>query len=225
MNLSLVIPTLNEEENIKPLIIEIQKSLKKNYEIIFIDDHSTDNTVKEIKKLSKSYPIKVFFKKGKRGKTFSLIEGFEKARFEILGMIDADLQYPPKYLPKMLELVEKGADVVITNRSEYKAPISRKIISKLTGSIITFLFDLNFDTQSGLKIFRKEVYTSIPIKTENEWTFDIDLLVKAKRLGYKIISINIEFHPREKGESKTQMFTGTKRGILKEAIKLKVRKD
>jgi dolichol-phosphate mannosyltransferase len=225
MNLSLIIPTLNEEENIKPLVIEIHKNLKNNYEIIFIDDHSTDNTIKEIKKLSKNIPIKVFLKKGKRGKTFSLIEGFEKARFEILGMIDADLQYPPKYLPNMLGLVEKGADVVITNRSEYKAPISRKIISKLTGIIITLFFDLNFDTQSGLKIFKKEVYKSIPIKTENEWTFDIDFLVRAKRLGYKIKSINIEFQPRVKGESKTQMFTGTKRGILKEAIKLKVRKD
>ena len=222
--LSLVVPTLDEEENIESLVKEISKALKKDYEIIFIDDHSKDETVTEIKKISKKYPIRYFLKKGKRGKTYSLIEGFEKARYEVLGMIDADLQYPPSYLPKMLKLIQKGADVVITNRKEYNASNYRKIISKFSSNIITILFGLSFDTQSGLKIFKKEVYKSIQITTENEWTFDIDFLVKAKQKGYKIKSIDIRFHPRKSGESKTQMFSGTKRSIFKEAIKLKLMK-
>lgn len=224
MKISIVIPTLNEDENIRFLINEIDKYLDNNYEIIFIDDHSKDKTVSEIKKLSNKYPIRVFMKKGKRGKTYSLIEGFEKANYKILGMIDADLQYSPSYLPKMINLIEDGADVVITNRKEYNAPTYRKIISKFSSGIITVLFGLNFDTQSGLKIFKKKVYENISITTENEWTFDIDLLVKAKQKGFKIKIIDIKFHPRTKGESKTQMFSGTKRGILKEAVKLKLRK-
>jgi glycosyltransferase involved in cell wall biosynthesis len=177
--LSLIIPTLNEAENIRPLVLEIAKNIKSNYELIFIDDHSTDNTISEINKLKNKYPIKVYSKKGKRGKTFSLIEGFAKAKYEILGMIDADLQYPPLYLPQMLKLINNNeADVVVTNRKEYNESVIRKILSKITSNVITILFGLNFDTQSGLKIFKKEVYESVPITTENEWTFDIDFFSK-----------------------------------------------
>lgn len=220
--LSLVIPTLNEEENIVPLVREISKSIKKDYEIIFIDDKSTDGTIKEIKKIVNKYPIRVYLKKGEKGKTQSLLEGFKYAKYEILGMIDADLQYPPSYIPEMLKIIEKnGADIVVTSRKEYKAPILRRILSFIGRIFIFLLFGLNFDTQSGLKLFKKSVYENVKITTKNEWTFDLDFLIKAKKQGYRIRNIYIKFHPRTKGESKVYNNKGTKRNAYREIIRMR----
>ena len=83
----------------------------------------------------------------------------------------------------------------------------------------TFIFGAGASVSYNYPIGSKLIYDLSLSATksieENDQTFDIDLLVKAKQLGYKISSIDIKFHPREKGESKTQMFSGTKRGIFK----------
>src|SRR5205823_1855719 len=115
-------PTRNEEGNILPLIERIDKALTlKNisYEIIFIDDHSTDNTQTIISGFSSSYPITLHMKKGIIGKAQSLIEGFSYAKYDIICMIDADLQYPPEAIPPMMEKITKGnADIVVANRND-----------------------------------------------------------------------------------------------------------
>ena len=131
--ISIIIPTLNEEGNISKLVQRINDSLSNygvNYEIIFIDDHSTDNTVKVIENISSNYPISFHIKKGKRGKAYSLLEGFEYAKYNLLAIIDADLQYPPEALPKMIEKVENGDDIIIANRIVSHKNFSRKIASR-----------------------------------------------------------------------------------------------
>src|SRR6266498_1153888 len=103
--ISIIIPVWNEEKNIKLLVEKIDNALrleKLTYEIIFIDDHSTDSTRTVINQLIKFYPIKLFLKKGKQGKAYSLMEGFAYAKYDLLGMIDADLQYLPSHIPQMI---------------------------------------------------------------------------------------------------------------------------
>lgn len=222
-SISVIVPTLNESENIRKLVEEIDFALKKSYEIIFIDDHSTDGTVDEIILLCKKYPIKVELKKGERGKTFSLSQGFKVAKNDYFVMIDADLQYPPSAIPKMLEkLVETDSDIVVAKRKEYKASIQRKLQTKITRSLIDVLWNLNCDTQSGLKIFKSEVLKNINITTKNEWTFDIDFLIKAKKKGYKIENYDIVFSPRVKGESKIGYSLAGSFEIIKEGIRLRL---
>lgn len=93
--LSIIIPVWNEENNIKELVKQIDNSLLKNritYEIIFVDDDSNDKTKEEIKSLINDFPVKLFSKIGKKGKAYSLLEGFSYAKHDIVCMIDADLQ-------------------------------------------------------------------------------------------------------------------------------------
>ena len=105
---SIIIPVINEQRNIKPLIRAIFRSFSnKNliFEVIIVDDHSTDLTPKIIQTLKKKYQIRYFLKKGRKGKAFSLLEGFSYARYNLLAMIDADLQYPAAAIPEMVEKI------------------------------------------------------------------------------------------------------------------------
>src|SRR6266566_771307 len=110
--LSIVIPVWNEEKNIVPLVQRIDQALKKHrilYELIFVDDFSTDKTQEIINTLPKKYPVSYYLKVGKKGKAYSLIEVFAKAHYQTYAMIDADLQYPPEALPEFLNKISKGA--------------------------------------------------------------------------------------------------------------------
>ena len=88
--ISIIIPTLNEGGNIKTLVKRIDNSLTREnitYQLIFIDDHSTDDTLKEIEALISYYPIEYYSKKGKAGKAFSILEGIEYAKYYYCGFI------------------------------------------------------------------------------------------------------------------------------------------
>ena len=125
---SIVVPVWNEEENIYPLISEIHRVMDKDrraYEIIVVDDHSTDGTVSVLNKLASTHPIHTFRKKGSKGKAQSLIEGFTYTKYNLICMIDADLQYPPQAIPQMIEKIEKGADIVEANRRSLNISLKR----------------------------------------------------------------------------------------------------
>ena len=131
--MSIIVPVWNEEGNIANLIKRISEVMRKakiKYEIIFVDDASTDKTVKEIKKNKGRKPIKILPKKGKQGKSYSIIEGVKKAKYIKIAMIDGDLQYPPEKLPEMLKLSQKHG-VVVGNRIYRDVDLKRKILSKL----------------------------------------------------------------------------------------------
>lgn len=118
-SLSVIVPTLNESGNLPQLVIRIHDSLASAgivYEIIIVDDHSTDTTEKVALELAKCFPVRFYKKLGKKGKAQSLLEGFSYAGFGTLGMIDGDLQYPPEVFPEMLQLVREGNDVVVADR-------------------------------------------------------------------------------------------------------------
>ena len=127
--ISIIIPTYNEEKNIQKLISRIRSAFLSsgvNYEIIFIDDDSTDGTAEEINKYSDKAPIKVYTRYlkhgfGKRGKADSLLVGFDLAKYDSICMIDADLQYPPEAILPMYKKLDE-ADIVVAdlNKQENK---------------------------------------------------------------------------------------------------------
>lgn len=135
-NISIIIPVLNEQDNIQVLVERLNKTLSSHsitYEIIFIDDNSTDHTREIIQGLFQTYPtIRVHVKKGVKGKAQSLSEGFAYAIYNTICMIDGDLQYPPEAILEMMKTIECGkADIVIANRKEKRTGLSRKIISNI----------------------------------------------------------------------------------------------
>ncbi len=224
--ISLIIPVFNEENSIVELVNRIYESFNKsniNYELIFVDDHSTDNTEKVVNYLSGFHPIILIKKKGKRGKAYSIKEGIDSAKFGVVGMIDADLQYPPESIPEML-IHLKNSDIVIANRKKYEASNSRKLFSKTFRYVFgKRLFGLNHDIQSGLKIFKKEIINTIKFNPSSAWTFDLEFLHRATQAGYKISDFDIVFAKRTNGKSKVG-FVGQTLEIGLNALKLKTKR-
>lgn len=223
--ISVVVPAYNERANIPVLVERISNALSGRYifEIIIVDDRSSDGTVNAIKHLKKRYPLRVYKKKGKQGKAYSLLEGFSYARYGIIAMIDGDLQYPPEAMPGMVSKINKGSDIVVANRKEKHAGFVRNIVSNSFKFIFgKVLHGLSLDIQSGLKVFRKEILHSISLNP-TPWTFDLEFLVLARDKGYRISQTDIVFAPRLHGESKVKLLQSiTEIGISAVKTKMKL---
>jgi glycosyltransferase XagB len=224
--LSIIIPTLNEAGNIRELVERVDIAMKsKNiiYEIIFVDDNSTDGTRDAVKQLSLKYPLYFFTKKGKKGKAFSLLEGFAAANYDILSILDADLQYPPEALLDMILKIEDGFDIVVAKRTRQSVSVLRKLLN--FGFILFFskiLHNFDCDVQSGMKMFKRKIIEEIKIDP-SPWTFDLEFLIKARFYGYRIGSANISFAQRSSGKSKI-IFHEAIYEIGINAIKMKFKK-
>lgn len=207
-NISVIIPTWNEEGNIRRLIERFDKTFKTHeigYELIFIDDHSTDHTQKMIKKYSLRFPVKLYIKKGKQGKAYSILEGFDYAKYSLTAIIDADLQYPPEVIPRMIKKIERGLDVVVAKRTHHQTGFVRNLISRFFHLFFAKqLHGFSVDVQSGLKVFRSEIVKRFGLNP-SPWTFDLEFLLKAKNAGYKIGGEEIIFSKRFYGKSKVNI--------------------
>ena len=211
--ISVVVPTLNEAENIPHLLSRIDRSLKASdipYEVIIVDDHSSDNTLQVADNLSSTYPVHTITKQGKRGKAYSLIEGFEAADNDLIAMIDADLQYAPEEIAEMYNVMQNSqVDVVVTRRNEKKVSAIRKLSTKVFNLIFAkLLFGIDFDTQSGLKLFKKDVLTRFTMKP-SPWSFDLEFIVRSLENKFTIASHNIQFDEREFGTTKVKLLSTT----------------
>ena len=107
------------------------RSAKIVYKAFVIDDKSTDNTLKILKKLEDKYPIATHTKKGKLGKAYSILEGVSYCRGEVVAMLDGDVQYPPEKLPDMLKLLTGDVGVVVAKRVSRDTSMFRSVVSKI----------------------------------------------------------------------------------------------
>jgi dolichol-phosphate mannosyltransferase len=114
---SLIIPTFNEKDNIKPLIERIGKALSGyNYEIVIVDDNSKDGTIDITQELAKSFPLKLIVRKDEKGLATAVIHGIKNCSGKYVLVMDADLQHPPEKLPEMIKAIEDGADMAFASR-------------------------------------------------------------------------------------------------------------
>ncbi|MDQ3099549.1 MAG: glycosyltransferase [bacterium] len=225
--ISIVVPTLNEATTIATLITRIDNSLPSeqfDYEIIFVDDVSDDKTPQLIAELSQRFPI-TFISKGSiknRGKASSLIKGFAAAKYPFVAMIDADLQYPPEAIPKMITMLTLGADIVVANRKEQKTNVIRRFLHGGFKYFFTYLLHgFSLDVQSGLKVFKKNVLEHIEVDP-SPWTFDLEFLIHARAAGYEIETVDIVFEERKSGQTKVKLLQTTYE-IGSNAFKLKLK--
>ena len=200
MNFSIVFAVLNEEQNIRPLIISIKKKLKDiNYELIFVDDSSSDNTAKEIKKFLKNN-IKYYLRKNKKDISQSSIMGIQKSKYNNIIIMDSDLQHNPKYLPIMIKKYEKNrADFVVGVRNFEKNKGLSKI--RLLGSkALCFIYNFFLgykvsDPMSGFSIFKKKIFKKYHSKLYGKgWKLLADLIYNEE--NFKIIEQKISFDKR-----------------------------
>lgn len=222
--LTVVVPVKNEAKNVISLTRRIHAALKKAsivYDIIFIDDNSSDDTVKILRELREKYPLIVRSKKGKPGKAYSILEGAHLAKSEFVAMIDGDLQYPPELLPQMYDLAVTHG-VAVGNRTKRHTNFIRKFVSKsyryLFGKV---LMGMDTDVQSGIKVFRREIISHLSSKDVTPWTLDMPLLHTARELGYSAASVDMEFLERANGQSNIKVFrASTEIGVR--ALKLRM---
>lgn len=202
MNLSFVIPAFNEEKTIEPLIEEvIRNSAPYSPQIILVDDGSTDNTYYEMLKMQTKYPNNVEIIKLRRnfGKSIALSAGFKNASGDIVITMDADLQDDPKEIPRMIEKIEEGYDLVCGWKKHRQDPWHKTYPSKVFNWMVRkiFKFDIH-DVNTGFKAFRKEVIEQIPLYGEMHRL----IAVLAHESGFKVTEIPVEHHPRRFGKSK-----------------------
>ncbi|HHE40533.1 MAG TPA: glycosyltransferase [Candidatus Cloacimonetes bacterium] len=201
MELSFVIPVYNEEESLKELHKEIIENISNtSYEIIFIDDGSTDNSYAVIEELArKDANIKPIRFRTNFGKAAALQAGFDKAQGEIIFTMDADLQDDPKEIPRFVEKINEGYDLVSGWKKKRKDPITKRWPSKFFNLITSIVFHLRLhDYNCGYKAYRKEAAKSLNIY--GELYRYIPAIVWSK--GFSVTEIVVTHHKRRFGRSK-----------------------
>lgn len=205
--LSIIIPTYNEAKNIHDLLRRISETLSAapiDYEVIIVDDYSTDATRRVGQSWSKRMPVQVYKKVGKKGKGYSILEGADHATYAHIAMLDADLQYPPEILPELYQLA-KTHGIGVARRTTYKGTWLRTVASRLNAFIFgRLLLNLDTDVQSGCKIFPRDVFVHLDRYLVTAWAIDIPLLYTAHELGYTVGHVDIHFYPRSHGTSNVQ---------------------
>lgn len=202
--LSVMVPSLNEEENLEDTINEIKSGLKgaiDNYEIIIFNDGSTDSTGKIAEKLAeKDKNITVFHNKTPRGMGYCYREGLKKAKHEYYMYIPGDNQFPGKALRKMLTEIGK-ADIVIPYVTNMNIrPLLRQLLSATFTHTVNILFGLNVSYYNGTVIHKKELLmTAIP-KTHGH-AYQAEILVRLIKRGASYTEVGYNMVERYAGST------------------------
>ena len=199
MKLSVVIPLMNEEENIKYLIKEVDDALKDiDYELILVDDGSVDNTIDEIKK-HMNEKTKLVILNRNYGQTSAMAAGIEISTGDIIATIDGDLQNDPHDIPMMIEKLNENVDVVAGIREKRKDEPFRKLLSKIANKIIRKITGVKItDYGCTLKVFKKDVAKNLQLYGELHRFIPI----LAQMYGAKIIEVPVKHNERKFGKSK-----------------------
>jgi dolichol-phosphate mannosyltransferase len=199
MELSVVVPVMNEEENIAPLLKELEESLKGwDYEIVIVDDGSTDRTREEVIK-NMTPRVKLVVLNRNYGQSSAMAAGIEVAEGEIIATIDGDLQNDPRDIPKLIEKLKEGYDVVAGIRVKRQDEPLRKFLSRVANKIIRRVTGVEIsDYGCTLKVFKREVAKNLGLYGELHRFIPI----LADIYGAKITEIPVNHRPRKFGRSK-----------------------
>ncbi len=201
MKLSLVIPVMDEEDNIKPLLAKVAEDLKEiEHEVILVDDGSTDRTVEKIKELARENTKLIVFNRN-YGQTTAMAAGINEAKGDLIATIDGDLQNDPSDIPMMIKILEEQEwDVVAGRRANRQdGMFLRKIPSKIANSIIRRTTGVYLkDYGCTLKVFKKDIAKNLGLYGE----LHRFIPVLAKMQGAKITQVDVKHHARIHGQSK-----------------------
>jgi len=202
--ISVVIPLLNEADNLQELYSQLKAALepiKKSYQIIFVDDGSIDSGFEILRQISLSDPsIQVIRFRRNFGQTAAMSAGFDHAEGEVIIPLDADLQNDPSDIGRLLEKLEEGYDIVSGWRAKRKDGfVLRRLPSILANWLIVTMTGVKLhDFGCTLKAYRREVIENINLYGE----LHRFIPVLGRQIGAKITEIKVTHHPRTRGQSK-----------------------
>ena len=221
MKLSIVIPTYNEEGNIKTLLEttgKILQSIPITFELIVVDDNSKDKTRPIVKELQKTNPQIILIERdNERGLATAIIRGYNASQGQYLGAMDADLAHNPKYLPEMIELIDSGkTDFVIGSRYVKGAsftgkPLLNKMASLCGQFLIKIILGLGVkDTSNNYRIFKREIWDKIKDRLHPDGNIMLtEIVYQAYKNNFRITEIPISYIERRAGKSKLSVFKET----------------
>lgn len=199
---SIVIPAYSEEENINQLLVEIEDTFKDevDLEVILVDDGSPVSLEDVIKKSEYKFNIQIVTNRYNLGQSKSIEVGLKNSKGDVIGLIDADCQNPPKELKKLYDyFVVNNFDAIISFRKNRKDELLRKTVSRLANFILKIFTKSKFkDLGSSLKVIKRECLESITFKGDMHRF--ISPMLQAR--GYSIFEIEVEHAERTKGVSK-----------------------
>ncbi|MBT5471395.1 MAG: glycosyltransferase family 2 protein [Nitrospina sp.] len=202
LDISIVIPVYNERDNLVPLEEKLETELSKlsmTYEIILVDDGSTDGSPHIINSIKKNNPrLKLIRFGNNHGQSAAFAAGFKAARGKIFVTLDADLQNNPADIPLLLEKMEEF-DVVCGWRFKRNDPWIKRVSSKIGNAVRNSLSQEEIaDTGCSLKAFRRECFDNVKLFKGMHRFFPT--LMKME--GFKVTQVKVSHHPRLHGESK-----------------------
>ena len=207
IDLTIVVPLYNEEESLEPLCEQIEAALSGqglSFEVVFVDDGSTDGSFEVLARLSGSYRWlrAVRFRRNYR-KAAALALGFKEARGRLVATLDADLQDDPAEIPNLLSALEEegGRDLVSGWKRKRRDPLTKTLPSKLFNLITSAVSGIRLhDFNCGLKVYRREVVEeALPYLYGELYRF---LPAIAHWAGYRVAELPVTHHPRRFGRSK-----------------------
>lgn len=205
MDLSLILPVMNEEKNVKPLyeeIVEVVQAMKVNYEVIFVDDGSVDSSVKNIKELTeKDKNVRLLIFRRNFGQTAAMSAGIDAAQGDIVMLMDADRQNDPKDIPVLYKKIkDEGYDVVVGwRKNRQDKAINRKIPSVIANFLIRKIGGVNVqDLGCSHKAFRRELIQEVRLYGEMHRFIPL----YTNSIGGKLAEVVVNHRPRVAGETK-----------------------
>jgi dolichol-phosphate mannosyltransferase len=199
--ISVVVPVKNEQDNVASLIAQIDAALSKvKHEIIYVNDGSTDATLSTLKQLQKKYKqLRVISHQQSCGQSTAVRTGVKFARYGWVATLDGDGQNNPADIPKLIDAVSEGVELVGGNRRLSRRDTFIKRISSVIANTVrsAMLRDDTPDTGCGLKLFQREAFLDLPY-FDHMHRF---LPALIKRRGGKIVSVHVQHRNREHGKS------------------------
>ena len=237
MSLSIIIPVFNEKKFLPKILTKLVKETSRiNNEIIIIDDCSTDGSKERLKEISKKKVkyffykkkkiilknLKIYFKNKNEGKGSAIKYGLKNCKKDIVLIQDADLEYDPKDIRKLLDKVNEGNDIVFGNRfhkSNYQNysykifALASYILSKLIS--LLFLYKIN-DSAVCYKMFKKDIFTKHILLNEDNFMIDFEIVLKVlkKKANFKIDEVDIYYKGRTFEEGKKISWIDGLRALL-----------
>jgi glycosyltransferase involved in cell wall biosynthesis len=205
--LSVIVPFLNEEENIEPLhkeILSVLKGIKIPSEIIYVNDGSRDKSMDVLKKVisdnkTSNITVKTIEFRHNFGQTAALAAGIAKCEGTLVSFLDADLQNDPKDLPRFLEKLDEGYDAIFGWRKDRKDATARSFLSRLANHLINWTFSYPFhDVGCSARVVKREYLEGLELYGELHRVMPVLIYLKGAKIG----EIVVQHHSRKAGKSK-----------------------
>ncbi|MDO8269513.1 MAG: glycosyltransferase family 2 protein [Candidatus Levybacteria bacterium] len=220
--LTLFFPFWNEEKNVKHVVesaIPIMKDVADEWEILIIDDGSSDNTYEIGKELARKYRnVRAITHSPNRGYGAALREGFDNARYKYIVFTDGDRQFDFAEITKFIDEI-KGADIVIGFRKKRRDKFVRHVLMYMLKIWDFIFFRFYFkDIDCGFKMFRKSAFAELaPLRSEGAM-ITTEILAKATRKKLKIKEVEVSHYPREFGDQSGANIAVVVRAVLESFI-------